>query len=120
LNRRLAPHIYLGVVPVARTSAGLRFEGEGPVIDWAVKMARLPDDATLESQLRRNGIDGEALGRLAVRLAQFHAAAAAGPEIARSAQFERVATLALDNFAPTRSHVGKALSAAVFERLQKA
>src|SRR5271166_1811332 len=39
LNRRLAPHVYLGVVPVVRTAAGLAFEGEGETVDWAVKMA---------------------------------------------------------------------------------
>src|SRR5436309_8030766 len=42
LNRRLAPSVYLGVVPVVRTAQGVRFEGEGEVIDWAVKMQRLP------------------------------------------------------------------------------
>src|SRR5947199_1046571 len=38
LNRRLAPHVYLGVVPVARTAAGLKVEAQGEVIEWAVKM----------------------------------------------------------------------------------
>src|SRR5262245_59114834 len=51
LNRRLAPDVYLGVVPVALTDAGPRLEGEGEVIEWAVKMRRLPDEATLDEQL---------------------------------------------------------------------
>src|SRR4051794_2610360 len=34
LNRRLAPDVYLGVVPV---SADGRFEGDGEPIEWAVK-----------------------------------------------------------------------------------
>src|SRR4051794_39567402 len=56
LNRRLAPHVYLGVVPVAQTPAGPRFEADGPVLDWAVKMARLPDEATLESLVERGAV----------------------------------------------------------------
>src|SRR5262245_19653149 len=42
LNRRLAPEIYLGVVPVTRSDRGVRMEGDGEVVEWAVKMQRLP------------------------------------------------------------------------------
>src|SRR6266478_3503920 len=38
LNRRLAPDVYLGVVPVTRDGADVRFGGAGEVIDWAVQM----------------------------------------------------------------------------------
>jgi hypothetical protein len=41
INRPWAPDVYLGVVPITRDADGLRFEGNGPVIDWAVKMRRL-------------------------------------------------------------------------------
>jgi len=33
LNRRLAPHVYLGVVPVVVIGKGLQFEGEGEVVE---------------------------------------------------------------------------------------
>src|SRR5947199_1503250 len=36
LNRRLAPSVYLGVVPLARAGDGLRWEGAGEVIEWGV------------------------------------------------------------------------------------
>src|SRR5260370_23103511 len=35
LNRRLAPKVYLGVVPIAATPSGLQFEAPVPVVDWA-------------------------------------------------------------------------------------
>src|SRR5262245_66341894 len=38
LNRRLAPEIYLGVVPVVGGNSGVHFEGDGAAIEWAVKM----------------------------------------------------------------------------------
>ena len=47
LNRRLAPSVYLGVVAVTRDAKGLRMEGHGEVVEWAVKMTRLPEEATL-------------------------------------------------------------------------
>ncbi|HXV62289.1 MAG TPA: hypothetical protein VEK15_16430, partial [Vicinamibacteria bacterium] len=43
LNRRLAPGVYRGVVPVRRDEADhLSIDGTGAVIDWAVHMRRLP------------------------------------------------------------------------------
>src|SRR5580765_5487849 len=57
LNRRLAPDVYLGVVPVTRTGLDLRVEGDGEIVEWAVKMARLPDEATLQHHLQRQAVD---------------------------------------------------------------
>ena len=51
LNRRLAPTAYLGVVPVAVGAGRLRVDGEGDVVEWAVWMRRLPDEATLGRRL---------------------------------------------------------------------
>ncbi len=59
LNRRLAPDVYLGVVPVVRTKIGVRWEGEGEVVEWAVKMQRLPAEATLQERLRRGEVGVE-------------------------------------------------------------
>jgi len=58
LNRRFAPDIYLGVVPLNLDSSGhLRLGGEGEPCDWLVKMARLPAERTLEAQIARDGVD---------------------------------------------------------------
>src|SRR3954447_2469010 len=34
LNRRLAPTVYLGVVPVARDGTAVRMEGPGEAVEW--------------------------------------------------------------------------------------
>lgn len=53
LNRRLAPEVYLGVVPVCRDSKGrFNLRGVGAVVDYLVHMQRLPADRTLEVLLR--------------------------------------------------------------------
>jgi aminoglycoside phosphotransferase family enzyme len=58
LNNRLAPGVYLGVVPVACRRGRIEIEGTSDVVEWAVKMKRLPDEATLFSQMER-GIAGD-------------------------------------------------------------
>jgi aminoglycoside phosphotransferase family enzyme len=65
LNRRLAPHVYRGVVPLARLGNGVRVEGEGEVIEWAVKMERLPEGATLQQRVQRGEIRDEPFASLA-------------------------------------------------------
>lgn len=72
LNRRLAPALYLGVLPVRGTPAAPRWGGSGPVIDHAVVMRRFPDDALLGVRVRRGTVQAEDVERLALRLADFH------------------------------------------------
>jgi aminoglycoside phosphotransferase family enzyme len=51
LNRRLAPTVYLGVLPVVRTEVGVRAGGEGAPIDWLVHMRRLAADRMLDRKI---------------------------------------------------------------------
>jgi aminoglycoside phosphotransferase family enzyme/predicted kinase len=118
LNRRLAPHVYLGVVPVTRTAAGLRMEGEGEVVEWAVKMRRLREDATLERRLERGEVRTELVQALALLVARFHARAETGPSIAAFGRFDVVARNVRENFEQSAPQAGVTVSRAVFERLR--
>lgn len=72
INRPWAPDVYLGVVPVTRDANGLRFEGSGRVVDWAVKMRRLPESANLRSRLQHGLLQPRDLVRAAQRIAAIH------------------------------------------------
>jgi aminoglycoside phosphotransferase family enzyme/predicted kinase len=117
LNRRLAPSVYLGVVPVTRVGQRLKIEGEGSIVEWAVKMERLPDSATLLAHLKRGHVGADAIEELARRLAWFHAHATAGAYVSRGASFEAVARNARENFGQSLFQVGKTLSSATYARL---
>ena len=55
LNRRLAPALYIDVVPVRGTPQAPRLgPGPGPVIDHAVRMRRFPDGALFSERLWRD------------------------------------------------------------------
>jgi uncharacterized protein len=118
LNRRLAPAVYLGVVPITRGAAGARFEGDGEAIEWAVKMTRLPADASLLSKLERSEVGSELLAKLAERVASFHASAEGEPRVAECGRFDVVARNARDNFAQSEAQVGVTLTREVFDRLR--
>ncbi|MDN5872033.1 MAG: AAA family ATPase [Nitrococcus sp.] len=73
LNRRMAPRVYLDVVPVTEDTTGPRIGGDGEVVDWAVKMRRFPQSALLGNRIQRAGHEPELIERLADKLADFHA-----------------------------------------------
>lgn len=120
LNRRLAPDVYLGVVPVVFARGSARFEASGKPIDWAVKMRRLPESASLECRLEQGEIDEAHIKALADRLAQFHADADTSTHIAASGRFEVVARNMRENFNIAAAHVGQTVSQAVFDHLRMA
>jgi uncharacterized protein len=64
LNRRLAPDVYLGMVPLTVDKDGLALAGAGEVVDWLVEMRRLPDELMLDQAILRHMIEHDASGRL--------------------------------------------------------
>lgn len=76
LNRRLARDVYLGVVALtALPGGGMRIGGEGEVIDWLVKMRRLPAERTLQEAIRRGSWTEDDVRRVASLLGEFYARA---------------------------------------------
>jgi aminoglycoside phosphotransferase family enzyme/predicted kinase len=118
LNRRLAPAVYRGVVPVTQNGGRVRMEGRGEAVEWAVKMKRLPDEATLQKRLLRGEVGPDLVHALARKVAAFHARADSGKRIAAFGRFPVVARNARENFAQSLLQVGVTVSPAVFARLR--
>jgi uncharacterized protein len=71
LNRRLARHVYLGVLPVTLHHGRLSLNGEGTPIDWVVKMSRLPANRSLDRLIRSAEIGKESVQQVAQLLSRF-------------------------------------------------
>jgi len=118
LNRRLAPEVYLGVVPITRQAGELRVGGPGEPVEWAVQMRRLPAEQSLLARLLAGEDLRDVLPLLGRHLARFHAGADAGPEIAASGRWQVVATNALENYSQAAPLVARTVSPAVLSRLE--
>jgi uncharacterized protein len=118
LNRRLAPDVYLDVVPVTMEGESVRMEGTGEAIEWAVKMRRLPESATLRARMARGEVTAAAMEELARRIARFHDAADTGPEVAACCRFEAIAANARENLDQSAFQVGETLSRSTLDRLR--
>jgi hypothetical protein len=115
LNRRLAPDVYLGVVPVRLGPAGHTLGPTGRVVDHAVRMRRLSDQASAEALLRRGTLTATHLARLAGRLVRFYAEAEPAP--AWGAPVVIRANVA-ENFAQTEAFVGRLVSRETFDQVR--
>lgn len=113
LNRRLAPEVYRGVVPITVDANGRHhIGGTGEVVDWAVHMVRLPDAERADVRLQAGRLDGEQIDRVAEHLAAFHRQARCDEQTARYGNVESIGRNVSENFEQTRGTVGEHLSAA--------
>jgi hypothetical protein len=77
LNRRLAPDIYLGVVPITGTPEHPHINGAGVAFEYAVKMRQFPPDATLDRLDAQGQLSARHIEAIALTLAHFHQTACA-------------------------------------------
>lgn len=111
LNRRLAPDAYLGVVPICEDEAGRLHLGEGGrIVEYAVKMIRLPQDRMLKVLLAQGRVGPERMKDIAAKIADFHARAATGGEIDEMGKIATIRFNCVENFEQTEKYVGLAVT----------
>ncbi len=120
LNRRLCPEIYLDVVPLAVTSeGGLRIGEEGEIVDYAVKMRRLPSERMMDVMLERGEVTEDHVLGIADRMVEFHQRADRGAEIDALGSPAKLRKFALANFEETQGQAGEVFSRSLHEALEK-
>lgn len=120
LNRRLAPHAYLGVVGMSATDDGfaLAEDGASPVVEYAVQMQYLPDEQMLSSRLASATVSETDVEMLARKTAWFHRHADRGKAgVYGSAQ--AIMAHLTDNFRDTRQFIGRSITPTCFDAIQK-
>src|SRR6266545_4824260 len=128
LNRRLAPEIYLGVVPIYKTGSDFSFNAEGEVVEYAVKMKELshggPDRRSLgeggflSELLEKNLVGEKEINRMISTLHRFYQTETPTPEIEQWGTPEKLKISTDENFAQVEPFVGKTISSAAFEAIR--
>jgi aminoglycoside phosphotransferase family enzyme/predicted kinase len=136
LNARLAPDIYLGIAPVLLApqgrvgfgptlppeqapAPGAPFHGE-TVVDYAVVMLRLPDDATLQALVRSGTATPQLLAEVAERVAAFHASVSTNEHISAFGEQSVISGNWEENFTQTLPYVGRVLDTATYDQIASA
>jgi aminoglycoside phosphotransferase family enzyme/predicted kinase len=115
LNSRFSEGVYLGVVSICEGPGGLNLEGRGREVEAAVLMKRLPENRIMIRLLEEGAVTPSLLDRLADRLAELHALAPTGPEIASHGSFEVIRQNLKENFDQTTPYVGRTIDGETHE-----
>jgi aminoglycoside phosphotransferase family enzyme/predicted kinase len=119
LNRRLAPLIYLDVVPISGTMDAPVFGGDGVAIEYAVKMRQFDQAGLLSRVIERDELTSAVIDALAREVAAFHTKAPRASTDLQYAQSGHVRQLARDNFTQMRSAPHDAHDGSNLERLHE-
>jgi uncharacterized protein len=118
LNRRLCPYAYLEVLPVTFDGSMYAFDGNGEVVDYAVKMRRLPNERLLDHLLKDKAATPEMMDAVADKLADFHTSAATDIRIATFGGIETLSQNTEENFSQTQKYLGRSISEKQFNRIR--
>ncbi len=111
LNRRLSPDIYLDVVALYLDADGvLSFKADGPAVEYAVKMRRMPQERMMALLLEQGGVTEADIDAIAKKVARFHAEAARGDSIALFGTVEAIKSNWLENLRQTTPYCGRTLT----------
>ncbi len=102
LNRRLAPDLYLEVVPIAGSAEHPALNDPGPAIEYAVKMRRFPQSCLLDQVLLRGELTPKTIDAIARSIADFHDRTAIADNQSPFGTPDRVHLPVAENFAQIR------------------
>ncbi len=73
LNQRLAPDLYFGVIPLTFSPEdGLIVEGRGELLEWMIKMRRLPHEGMMDVKIKTGTLTRADIDRIGSCLALFY------------------------------------------------
>ena len=72
LNRRFAPGIYLGVTSITGTPAHPQIDGDGEILEYAVRMRQFPDNGLLSQLASRQALTAAHIDQLIQTVSKFH------------------------------------------------
>ena len=110
LNKRLCQDMYLEVVPITKSSDGIRVNGEGEAIEYAVKMKKIPEDKIMTRLLEEGKVGQQLVDKMANIIAQFHENAKSNQNNKELGSLSMVKTNWKENFEQTEEFIGKTIS----------
>lgn len=105
LNRRLAPNIYLDVIPLSGSAKKPVLTGKEKAFEYAVKMQQFSNNMQLDRVLARNHLRQDMIGSLADLIAQFHQNIEIAKITSDFGKPEQVYQPAKENFIQIRQHI---------------
>lgn len=118
LNRRLAPEVYLDVLPIYKSDRGFSFQPGGEIVEYGLKMKELSHRCFLRALLRRGTVGEPEIERIISRLKSFYDSETPTPEIKQWGRVEKIKISTEENFEQVQPFIGRTITPVAFEAIR--
>lgn len=119
LNRRLCAEAYIGVEPIARRDGAIYVGGAGEVLEYAVKMHRMPEERMMPALLEQGLVTSDDIERIARTIVGFHRASATEAGITAFGRIDVIRRNWDENFAQIEPYAGDLLAHSTLDTLRQ-
>lgn len=119
LNGRLAPELYLAVVPITGTPDQPQLGGSGEAFEYAVKMRRFPQEVLLSYMQQQNLLANTHIDQIIAQVAGFHQTIPAATEGTEYGDPEHVAAPVRENIVQIREHLRDSRHVQLLDRVNQ-
>ncbi|MFO7678035.1 MAG: hypothetical protein R6V50_06625 [Thermoplasmatota archaeon] len=110
LNNRFSQDVYLDVLPVTYNGKIHTLQGSGTIVDYAVKMKRLPDEELFKNRFFNGAVSNSDIKKISTAIATFHNNALQTEKIKEFGSLTSVKYNTDENFQQTVEFIGKSIS----------
>ncbi|MCX7784957.1 MAG: AAA family ATPase [candidate division WOR-3 bacterium] len=123
INQKLSPEIYYGIIPIYRKGNLITITSDNDpsyeIIDYAIKMAELPQEAIMTYRLQNNQVTYSTIAKIAETIARFHNETETQESIRKFGSLEIIKYNWDENFAQTEEFRNITISKKIFSRIQQ-
>jgi aminoglycoside phosphotransferase family enzyme/predicted kinase len=120
LNKRLCPDLYLDVVSITVKDNHLEINGDGKVVDYAVKMKEFPQEKIMTKLLEKGKIDEELIKKICYILVEFYKKGERSSDIDSYGTIKSIKMNTDENFEQTESFVDITIPQKTYHFIKKA
>jgi len=106
LNKRLCPDMYLDVLPITQKENTLELNGDGTIVEYALKMKEFPQEYIMTNMLQQAKISEETIDHLCTILVDFYNLQEPSEEIKKYGELQAVKQNIDENFNQTKPMIG--------------
>ena len=118
LNSRFSKDVYLGVCPVTFNGKKHIINGKGEIVEYAVKMRRLPDEHLMKFRFKKGKINSEDIEKISKAIADFHKISPRSKKIDKYGNIDVVRYNTDENFQQTAKFLDISISKQQYEDLK--
>jgi hypothetical protein len=118
-NKLISPELYLDVVTITDDDGQLTINGNGTVVEYALKMKQVDPHATMDRALQRNMVTEHHIKKMAEMVAAFHARAPTDEEITSFGSVAQIMFNWQENFDQTVNYVPHVIAEEDFSLIKR-